>query len=372
MAMSRLRLDDDERRVMQILRSWGARSRKDLAADLGMSATKITRLSATLLAHGLIEGCPGAAPVAPGRPAVPLQISPEAGYGVGAMLHRGLLEVALVDYAGGVIAHRSAPFDDPDPRVFAQRVTTAMHEMAIANRLLGRRLLGVGIGVPGAALSIEGTRRWTVDSLAAWRGIDLKALFEEHIGHPVWIENDANAAALAEYYVGGLMRRCSTAVVILLGHGIGAGIIVEGRILRGAMASAGEIGCLYPTSAPRPSTLDLLSTLREAGCAIDSLVDFDRVIKGYEPVVDAWVRRAAGQIGPIINWGIAWIDPGEFVISSPLPTPILDALVRHIDFGAMHIGDHCSVPPRISVSTLQGAAATIGAALMPIHATAVG
>ncbi|MEG8052109.1 ROK family protein [Sphingomonas aerolata] len=77
-------------------------------------------------------------------------------------------------------------------------------------------------------------------------------MFEEHIGHPVWIENDANAAALAEYYVGGLMRRCSTAVVILLGHGIGAGIIVEGRILRGAMASAGRSAASTSTSAPRP------------------------------------------------------------------------------------------------------------------------
>jgi len=371
MAYAKLRLDDDERRIMQVLRSVGGRSRKQLAADLAMSASKLTRLSSNLLAHGLIEECPSSEPATPGRPAVPLRISPDAGYAVGAMLHRGLMEVALVDYAGGVIAHSSQPFDDPDPRVFAARVTESMHAMTIENRLLGRRLLGVGIGVPGSSLSPEGNRRWTVDSLGAWRGIDLKTLFEEHIGHRIWIENDANTAALAEYYVGGLMRRCSTAVVILLGHGIGAGIIVEGRILRGAMASAGEIGCLYPNDRPRPSTLDLLMTLREAGCEIHSLVDFEAVVAGYEDVVDAWVRRAAGQIAPIINWGLAWIDPGEFVISSPLPNRILRALVEHIDFGAMHIGDHVSGVPIISVSTLEGAAATIGAALLPIHATAV-
>jgi hypothetical protein len=221
MAIWRVRLDDDERRIMGVLRSSGARSRKDLAIHLGMSASKLTRLSGNLLAHGLIEECRYADVGTPGRPAVPLRISPTAGYAVGAMVHRGLMEVALVDYAGGVIAHRSQPFDDPDPYVFAARVTAEMHELAIANRLLGRRLLGVGIGVPGAALSSDGTRRWTVDSLAAWRGVDLKALFEEQIGHDVWIENDANAAALAEYYVGGLVRRCTTAVVILLGHGIG-------------------------------------------------------------------------------------------------------------------------------------------------------
>lgn len=367
----RLRLDDDERRIMQVLRSTGSRSRKQLAVDLAMSASKLTRLSSNLLAHGLIEECATADAITPGRPAVPLRISPQAGYAVGAMLHRGLIEVALVDYAGGVIAHSSQPFDDPDPRVFAACVTATMHDLAIANRLLGRRLLGVGIGVPGSSTSPEGNKRWTVDSLAVWRGIDLKALFEEHIGHPVWIENDANAAALAEYYIGGLMRRCSTAVVILLGHGIGAGVIIEGRILRGAMASAGEIGCLYPSTDARPSTLDLLVTLRAAGCAIHSLVDFDAAIAGYEDVVDRWVRRAASQIAVIVNWGIAWIDPGEFVISSPLPNRILTALVEHIDFAAMHIGDHVATPPRISVSTLEGAAATIGAALLPIHATTV-
>jgi predicted NBD/HSP70 family sugar kinase len=371
MAIWRVRLDDDERRIMGVLRSSGARSRKDLAIHLGMSASKLTRLSGNLLAHGLIEECRYADVGTPGRPAVPLRISPTAGYGVGAMVHRGLMEVALVDYAGGVIAHRSQPFDDPDPYVFAARVTAEMHELAIANRLLGRRLLGVGIGVPGAALSSDGTRRWTVDSLAAWRGVDLKALFEEQIGHDVWIENDANAAALAEYYVGGLVRRCTTAVVILLGHGIGAGVIVEGRILRGATASAGEIGMLYPIGEPRPSTLDLLSTLQAEGCAIQSLLDFDAVTLGYEAVVAGWVDRAARQIAPIINWGLAWVDPGEFVISSPLPNRILTALVERIDFGAMRIGDHVGRTPRISVSTLEGTAATIGAALLPIHATAI-
>ncbi|AOH83342.1 hypothetical protein AWL63_04515 [Sphingomonas panacis] len=372
MAFSRFRLDEDERRIMHVLRSHGSRSRKDLAATLDMSASKLTRLSGTLLAHGLIAECPGADSVAPGRPAVPLCISPAAGYAVGAVVHRGLIEVALVDYAGGVIAHRSQPFDDPDPNAFAARVTETMHDLAIAHRLLGRRLLGVGIGVPGAALSPDGARRWTVESLAAWRGVDLKALFEERIGHDVWIENDANAAALAEYYVGGLMRRCSTAVVILLGHGIGAGIIVDGRILRGATASAGEIGCLYPVDAPRPSTLDLLSTLRSAGCAIDSVLDFDAVTLGYEDVVADWVDRAARQIAPIINWGLAWIDPGEFVISSPLPNRLLTALVERIDYGTMRIGDHVGTTPRISVSTLEGTAATLGAALLPIHATTIG
>jgi predicted NBD/HSP70 family sugar kinase len=372
MAGRQVRLDDDERRIMGVLRSSGARSRKDLAIELGMSASKLTRLSGHLLAHGLIEECPGVDAATPGRPAVPLRIAPAAGYAVGAVVHRGLMEVALVDYAGGLIAHRSQPFDDPDPYRFAALVTATMHELAIAHRLLGRRLLGVGIAVPGAALSPDGSRRWTVDSLAAWRDVDLKALFEEQIGHEVWIENDANAAALAEYYAGGLMRRCSTAVVILLGHGIGAGIIVDGRILRGATASAGEIGMLYPIDEPRPSTLDLLSTLRAQGCAIESLLDFNTVTLGYEDVVARWVDRAARQIAPIINWGLAWLDPGEFVISSPLPNPILTALVERIDFGAMQIGDHVGRTPCISVSTLEGTAATIGAALLPIHATTIG
>ena len=74
MAYAKLRLDDDERRIMQVLRSVGGRSRKQLAADLAMSASKLTRLSSNLLAHGLIEECPSSEPVTPGRPAVPLRI----------------------------------------------------------------------------------------------------------------------------------------------------------------------------------------------------------------------------------------------------------------------------------------------------------
>ncbi|USI74820.1 ROK family transcriptional regulator [Sphingomonas morindae] len=359
-----IQLEEDEKRLLRHLRRHGPLPRGRLADALGASNARLTRLSAHLIAHGLIEEATSDAPGQRGRPATPLRIAAGAGYALGATVHRGLIEVALVDYAGGLIDQAAEPFDSPDPLVFARTVRRQLHRMAERNRLLG-----IGVGVPGPSLSRDGSRRSTVDSLAGWRGIELAALFEEAFGHPVWIENDANAAALAEFYRGGLMQRCETAVVILLGHGIGAGIINEGRLMRGEMASAGEIGTLYPIERPRPSTLDLLATLRAAGCPVDSLIDLDERLDAYQATIDAWVARAGRQLARIMSWGLAWIDPGAFVLSSPLPRPILHRLAAAIEPRAMRIGGHRKGPPQILVSELGGLATTIGAALLPVHAT---
>jgi len=121
----------------------------------------------------------------------------------------------------------------------------------VKHRLLSSRLYGVGFSVPGPALSRDGNRWNIVRNLPGWQNVPLRQIMGDALGLPVWLENDATAAALAEYYLGGLIKRCSIAVVILLGHGVGAGIVSGGRLMRGEVESGGEIGMLYPSGRPR-------------------------------------------------------------------------------------------------------------------------
>jgi predicted NBD/HSP70 family sugar kinase len=373
MRHSAILLLDEEKRLLRQLRTAGPQSRSALADALQISNGAVSKLSKGLLAQGLVEELPAEALAGRGRPTVPLRISPAGGYAVGVAIYAGLLEIALVDYAGGVVSLTSEKLAPTDPHCFARHVDRRIHDLALEHRLLGSRIYGVGFSVPGPALSGDGNRWHVVRNLPGWKDAPLRTIFEETLRLPVWMENDATAAALAEYYLGGLIGRCTTAVVILLGHGVGAGIVHEGRLMRGELGGAGEIGMFYPGDRPRPTTLDLIATLQAAGCRVESLADFADAIAGHEATIEGWLERAADQLLQAINSALAWFDPGAIRLMSPLPAPIMHGLADRLNGRAITWGDHVAARTRgryaIEISGLGGAGSALGAALLPIHAS---
>ncbi|PDH69192.1 MAG: sugar kinase [Sphingomonadaceae bacterium MED-G03] len=363
-------LDKDQRRILQALRRLGSLSRSALAIELEMSATALTRLSRDLLSLGLIEEVPDNGAQGRGRPAVPLRLAAGGGYAVGATAHRGMLDVALVDFTGTTIAAHHEATDPLDPQAFARRVRQLTHMLVDRHGLLGRRMLGIGIAVPGPSLSAAGDRWSVVDVLPGWRDAPLRDIFSTEMGWPLWIENDANAAAIAEFYLGGLIRDFSTLVVLLLGFGIGAGVITDGRLVRGQYGVAGEIGCLFPGHLPRPSPLDLLATLRADGCDLTSLADIDFADPAQTPTILRWLNRAAHQLETVCNTAFAWLDPGAIMLAGTLPPVILQGLADRLHSADLVTTVFQRRPP-VRVSALRGSPITLGAALLPIHALSV-
>ncbi|QJU58774.1 ROK family transcriptional regulator [Sphingomonas sp. AP4-R1] len=364
-----LALAKDQRRIVQELRKTGGLSRSLLATRLEISNAAVTKLSRELLALGVIEEVDGPEARQRGRPSIPIRIAPGGGYAIGATAHKGVLDIVLVDFAGGTIATHHENVPPIDPREFAKRVRRITHRLADRHQLLGQRMLGIGVAVPGPALSNKGDRWSIVDQLPGWRGADLPRIMGDELGWPLWIENDANAAALAEHYLGGLMDKVSTLAVILLGYGIGAGVIVDGRLMRGEYGVAGEIGCLFPIDQPRPSPLDLLSLLQAAGCRVSSVADIDPEAPAQVPTIEAWMDRAAHQLELVCNTVFAWLDPGAIVLAGPLPAKILRGLGERLGRAALVSTVNERRPP-VRVSGLVGSPITLGAALLPIHSFA--
>lgn len=360
-------LDKDQRRILHMLRKAGPLSRSELSAKLEISGTALTRLSRDLLSLSLVEEVPGSEAQGRGRPAIPLRLAGHGGYAVGATAHKGFLDIALVDFTGATIATHHEAVEPIDPRGFAQRVRRITHALVDQHGLLGRRMLGLGVAVPGPSLSPTGDRWSVVDVLPNWRGAPLREIFSAEMGWPLWIENDANAAAIAEYYLGHLLRDFSTIVVLLLGFGIGAGVIVDGRLVRGQYGVAGEIGCLFPGHLPRPSPLDLLSMLRGNGCPLSSVADINFDAVDQAPTIEAWLDRAAGQLEAVCNTAFAWLDPGAIVLAGTLPPAILKGLADRLHRADLVTTIHQNRPP-IRISNLHGSPITFGAALLPIHA----
>lgn len=363
-------LEKDQRRILQSLRKRGPQSRSALAIELEISGTALTRLSRDLLSLGLVEEVPGADNQGRGRPAIPLRLAGHGGYAVGATAHKGLLDICLVDFTGATIATHHEAIEPLDPYGFAQKVRRMTHELVDCHGLLGRRMLGIGVAVPGPSLSPVGDRWNVVDVLPGWRDAPLRDILSGEMDWPLWIENDANAAAIAEYYLGGLMRDFSTVVVLLLGFGIGAGVIIDGRLVRGQYGVAGEVGCLFPGHLPRPSPLDLLSDLRRNGCDLSSVADIDFTDRAQVPTIDAWLDRAAHQLETVCNTAFAWLDPGAIVLAGALPSAIMQGLADRLHRADL-VTTVCDRRPPVRISGVRGSPITLGAALMPIHALSV-
>ena len=114
--------------------------------------------------------------------------------------------------------------------------------LAMAERR-GTRVGGIGVGLPGLVDVEKGAVRPMATWLPELSGVPLMSLLEERTGHRVFVDNDVNALALAEWMFGA-GRGASSLVTVAIGTGIGAGLIVDGALVRGHVAGAGEIGHL--------------------------------------------------------------------------------------------------------------------------------
>jgi len=160
---------------------------------------------------------------------------------IGADLGGTNIRLALVDPEGGL----SEPYRYPTPprggaaailETLAQGIRVLQHQA----RAHGIRLVGCGLGVAGLLDGPAGVV-YTAPNVPGFQNLPLKKLLEEKVEVTVTLENDANAAAFAEYWLGA-GRGVSSLVCLTLGTGIGSGIILEGKLLRGASGAAGEAG----------------------------------------------------------------------------------------------------------------------------------
>ncbi|HWU02841.1 MAG TPA: ROK family transcriptional regulator [Novosphingobium sp.] len=364
-----LLLTEQQKRVLWQLRSAGPTPRVKLAETMGTNGATMTRVTQQLAALGLVEDRESAGSAGRGRPMVPLAIAGKGGWAVGATLHPGWLEIAVVDFAGTPLLHDSVPFSETGPRHFARALDDRLRVLAGQHGFMHGKFLGLGVAVAGYALGGDPNRRKVVEWLAPWNDVPLDEVLGDVLGMPVWIENDGTAAALAEYYQPQIVGRYRSVLVFFLGHGVGAGLIAERDVFPGEHRNAGEVGRLFPGNGPRPSGIDLMQILRKAGVPIASLSDLDGLMASQAGLIWPWVDRVAQQLELAMLSGIVWLDPGAVVISGALPKAILLGLAERLNqMNARREDGYLGARPLVHASSLGSAAVVIGAALAPIHA----
>ena len=226
--------------VLDEIRSARSRSRAELVARTGLSRGVVAQRVNELIDAGLVvEGEVG--PSTGGRPPRQISFRADAGHVLVADLGATSIDVAVTDLDGRILGHRDEPADVADgPERCLDRVGQLFDELTTATRDLPGRLWGIGIGVPGP-VEFRSGRPISPPIMPGWDGYPVRERFAKRHAAPVWVDNDVNLLALGEWRAGIAVGH-DNVIVVKVGTGIGAGIISNGRIHRGAQGAAGDVG----------------------------------------------------------------------------------------------------------------------------------
>ena len=329
------------------LRRRGSASRGDIARATGLSRTTVTTLVTDLHERGLIVEAGGNGDGhTRGRPPTRLRLDPSAGAALGVDFGHRHLRIALADLSSTVLDERCVELDVDAAADAALDLAAALaSEMLDASGIDRGRVIGAGMGLPGPV----DPRRAIVGSsviLHGWAGLHAARELGRRLGTAVTVDNDANLGALAEVSLGA-GQGLDDVVYVKVSSGIGAGLVLGGRLHHGATGIAGEIGhvqvrpegavcrcgnrgCLE-TVASAGALLELLRPAHGADLSVRGMLE---LAEGGDPGAQRVIRDAGWAIGRAVADLCNSLNPEAIVVGGDLAAagaPLVDGVREAVD-----------------------------------------
>ncbi|WJY17165.1 ROK family transcriptional regulator [Pectobacteriaceae bacterium CE90] len=219
-------------RILRLIIENSPISQSDLKVRSGLSMSTISQAANRLLSKGIIHEL-GLRRESMGRPKILLGLNPDHATVVGIQLNAERNLIVMTDLNGKLIGEQLIPTGALTPKQLSDALTKFLKTVDAA------KVSAIGVALSGI---VDPANGYCVRSKALdWTNVPIANMLEERFNIPVYIENDANAMALATL-VFGQLGSAQSAIIATYGKGIGAGIILERQLYRGRHGNAGEIG----------------------------------------------------------------------------------------------------------------------------------
>jgi predicted NBD/HSP70 family sugar kinase len=365
----------NRRAVLEAVRLGGALSRADIARRTSLTIQTISNIVTELEDKGLlIAGTINRNPR--GQPSIPYSINPKGAASIGFHIARHGIIGVLTDLTGQVLAEREIIAEAVTPAVAAPVVTTMFEELLSTAKVPLKKLLGVGVALPArfgiGTISTEGPT-----GLPGWNDPVTRAAFAQNLNVPIFIENDAVAAAIGEHHYG-VARGINNFVMLYLEEGLGAGLFLGGHLFKGALSNAGEIGHMIVDPGGRlcpcgnrgcleryVSLQAAFEFLKEKGKSkLNSSID---VLNLSADDLSGWIEEAAPKLTTAINILETILDAETIVIGGLAAKEIVEVLIQ----AAHPLNISASIRPdrkfpRVMAGTVGRNSTALGAAALPI------
>lgn len=367
--------------VHEVIRVFGPLSRADIARHTELTVQTVSNLVKELIASGLVyeaerrqEGR--------GAPSTTLALNPSGAYAIGLDLDRDHLTGVLVDLSGAVRQRVHVELDFPTPSEALELLVDTAETLIEREGLKRESVWGVGIGIPGPMQQGEEGKDYVVNPKAfpGWHRVPLASWARERLGMPVYLENNATAAAIGEKWYGA-GQQIRTFFYIYFGSGLGGGLIMNGQPVEGFTGNAGEIGYLPVVLAGDPLSSEetphvglafnlprLYASLCESGSPARTPEDLDALLKAGNRTLLEWMDNAADHLTGLVLAVEYFIDPEAIFFGGRVPDSVLRGLLERVQrhLPIRRIGEKRTSPPDL-LATAGVDAAAMGVATLPIY-----
>lgn len=225
--------------ILQVFRTHPTLSRARLASETGLNPSTVSDIISELIQENLIRET-DLIQSGTGRPGRLLELNPEGGCALGIEINVDYIEFLVTDFAANVLWRKR---ETSTPEIGQEEIMLQVSKLAkkasVFIQKCKSRLLGVGVGVPGLVDVSSGLLRYAPN--LKWVNVPIRDVLASHFDCPIYVENEANAAALGEYYFGAV-RNVKDFIYLSAGIGLGSGIVIGGKLFRGMFGYAGEAG----------------------------------------------------------------------------------------------------------------------------------
>lgn len=312
--------------ILDTLRRFAPLSRAELAARTGLNRSTVSAIVNSLIEEGFVQETElQSAKI--GRPGVLLVLNPKGGFAIGVEIGVDFISLLLTDFTAQVLWRERLTSDPGDDKIRILDRAAGLTQQAVDfGHNNGLRLLGIGLGVPGLVDQQQGKLVFAPN--LHWDNVPLRLMWSQHFHVPIFVENEANAAALGEYYFGAA-RGVNNFIYLSSGIGLGGGVVLDGKLFRGSSGYASEIGhmtidpngescncgkrgCLETLVGPRAVLRRVCTTLQSGTpSCLDKLISGDLNALTFEAVIqaadmgDRVALDALQEVGKQLGIGVA-------------------------------------------------------------------
>jgi len=319
----------NQRLVLDRLRGHGEATRPQIAGDTGLSKPTVGQALLDLEQQGLVRAI-GRSAAGPGRAAVIYRTAPDAGHIVGVDIGRRVIRVAVADLDGAVVTRVDEPNRSRSGTMLLRTACESVERAIAEAGLEPHDIVVTVVGTPGIPDATTGSVLRS-PNLPGW---ERKGLLGELIealgagGSEVMVENDANLCVVGEH-ARGAAKGVDVVACLTVGTGIGMGVLLNGKLFRGAHGAAGEIADLPFDRVPagvtqhRPGPVETAAAAQAVVTAANELglshvrsakAVFDLARTGDELAVRV-VEEEASKLAHVVSTVTAVLDPGMIVLA---------------------------------------------------------
>jgi len=368
--------------ILELIRQHSPIARSEISRLLELSMPTVTRIVEELIKDGLVRSTGETAGVA-GRPRELLEYNKSGSAVIGIDLGGTKLYGALANIGGEILGEvcksQHATSGEESFALVAEMIQSLIESASEKEQ----KLLGIAVGAPGITHVKTGRVEWAPS--LKWRDFPLKQRIADRFHLPVVVDNDVNLAVLGEQWFGA-GKGVSNLLLLAIGTGMGAGLVIDGVIYRGHNEAAGEVGYFLPEVGALGKRYDQFGAMENIVSGTGIAERAKRLLSGSRPEYElelltasevfeaarkgeSWAIQIVEETADYLSMVIADIstllDPELIILSGGVSNStdlLIPPILKRLDGVIQHI-------PRLEVSALGAKATVMGAISLILHLT---